>query len=100
MEANRIMIPTPHTLISRDTGGLQAIVTRYLPPTNYRPARIVVQCYAKRMVVEWDDGAGPDANHCRAAGILILALGWHERKWTYGSLPGNGFAFVMERLCK
>lgn len=55
---------------------MQAIVTYYLPPTNYRGSRIVAKCATKRITLNWDDGLSATGNHVTAAHTLREQLGW------------------------
>ena len=73
---------------------MQAIVTKYVGPTNYRGSRVIAKCEAKRIAVSWDDALNVDENHRRAAQILATELEWRGR-WVGGSLPDNrGYCFV------
>lgn len=85
----------------------QAIVTKYLGPTNNRGARIVARTYAKRMVVAWDYSLGVDMNHQVAANALAKKLNWLEpgngQKYEYvgGSMPDDtGYCFVQVEAVK
>ncbi len=77
---------------------MQAIVTKYLGPTNNRPSRIKVFCDAKSMTVSWDHGRGPDANHRRAVAMLALDLGW-SGEWVTGSAPQKGSPHAVVAVC-
>jgi hypothetical protein len=71
---------------------MQAITTRFLPPTNHRGARIVARCQARRIVVPYEYGG--DA-HAKAAEKLANLLGW-KGTWVGGGLPeGTGDCFVL-----
>jgi len=67
---------------------MQAIVTKYLGPTNYRGSRVTARCQAKRITVSWDDALGSDENHDVAARMLAESLGWLSD--THGELVGGG----------
>lgn len=78
---------------------LQAITTKYLGPTNHRGSRIVAQCNAKRIVVEWDDSLDVAENHTRAAQNLATQLGW-DGPWHGGALPeSNSHAYCFVQSC-
>lgn len=84
----------------------KAIVTRYLPPTNGKGARIAARCDAKRIVITWpgefDDVDDAPKAHEVAATELRRALGW-EGEWIGGSLPPDGkdsYAFVLREAGK
>ena len=70
----------------------QAIVTKYLGPTNTRGARVKASCEAGSLTVSWDYALNPEDNHKAAARALIRQLGW-EGNWVMGSLA-PGFVFV------
>lgn len=74
----------------------QAIVTRFLGPTNTKGARLSASCDAKRIVVPWPYEKNATDAHCHAAHELASALGWRG-VWVGGSLPSkhkDGFVFV------
>ena len=77
---------------------MQAITTKFLPPTNRCDARIRVRCQAQSIIVPWDDARDVQGNHNRAAAILIDKLGWNSDEygpWYGGTLPtGEGYAYV------
>lgn len=55
---------------------MQCITTRFLGPTDIKGARIVAQCQAKRIVVDYDYGLSTEGNHINAAYILTERLNW------------------------
>ncbi len=79
---------------------MQAIVTKWLGPTNTKGSRIKVKCQAGTMIVPWDSGLGVEENHKAAAAILIAKLGWDQDcygKWHAGALPDDtGYAIVFQ----
>lgn len=79
---------------------MQAIVTKWLSPTDTRGSRIKAKCQAGSIVVPWDDGLGVEENHKAAAAVLIAKLGWDQdcySRWHAGALPdGTGYAIVFE----
>ncbi len=76
----------------------QAIVTKYIGPTNMRGSRIKAQASAGSLTLEWDNGLNPDDNHLAAAKALATKMGW-QGHWFIGGLPkGNGCAFVCKPL--
>jgi hypothetical protein len=81
---------------------LQAIVTKYHGPTNYKGSRISARAEAGRVIVSYDHALNVDENHKAAAQALVERLGWTEAKGypalVGGALPGNaGYCFVMPR---
>jgi hypothetical protein len=76
---------------------MQAIITRYLGPTNFRGGRVKATCQAKSKTLEWDHALNPTQNHIAAAKAIATELGWNYGKWTGGELPdGKGTAFVCD----
>lgn len=74
---------------------MQAILTKYLGPTNSRGSRIKASCEAGSVTVPFTYGA--INAHEYAAYVLLAKLGWDD-KWTLvsGALPGNaGEAHVL-----
>ena len=65
---------------------MQAITTKFIPPTNFRGSRIKAQCDAGSLVVSWNYALDPDANHDAACAALAKRLGWD----TYGPWIGGG----------
>ncbi len=73
----------------------QAIVTKYLGPTNHRNARVKASCQAASVVISWDDALDIDENHTAAAKALATKLKWIGH-WCGGGLPGGtGNCYVM-----
>lgn len=68
---------------------MQAIVTKYLGPTNYRGARVKARCQAGSLTLSWDHSVNSDVNHAEAARRLALKLHWNENN-TFGELVGGG----------
>ena len=77
----------------------QAIVTKYLGPTDHRPARIMVKAQAGKLFVTWDDALDVDENHDRAAQQFAQRLNW-SGTLAGGALPdgrGNCYVFVERK---
>jgi len=78
---------------------MQAIVTKYLGPTNCRGGRVVAWCEAGRIVVGWNHAIGIPENHEGAARALVKKLGWDDRRyyrrWVLGALPQNTGGYVL-----
>lgn len=74
----------------------QAIVTKYLGPTDHRGSRIMCKAQAGRMMVPWDHSLDVGGNHRRAAMAFVAKWGWGElNEWHGGALPdGSGYCFV------
>ena len=79
---------------------MQAIVTKYLGPTNYRGARVKAMAQAGSVTIPWDDALDVDTNHEAAAVALCAKLKWttengHKGRWNGGGSPdGNGNVYV------
>lgn len=75
---------------------MQAIITKYLVPTNNRNARISARCEAGTIVVPYNHSLGGEENHETAARVLIRKLGWPQHgKWYAGVLPGRNDDMVF-----
>lgn len=66
----------------------QAIITKFLGPTNSRGSRVKAKCYAGSITISWDDAKDVDDNHLAAAEALCKKFGW-EWKLVAGGLPDN-----------
>lgn len=77
----------------------QAILTKYIGPTNHRGARVRAWCQAGSIMMPWDDGLDVDGNHDRAAHRLASQFRWLDSKGTRlvgGGLPdGTGNAYIV-----
>jgi len=75
----------------------QAIVTKYLGPTNYRGARVKATAQAGSVTLSWDHALGIDENHDAAAMALAKKFGWDENHdlVTGGHPSGRGNVYVM-----
>lgn len=75
----------------------QAIVTKYIGPTNFKGSRIRAKCDAKSIIVNWDSSLGVSENHAKAALSLIHHLGWdtkeYAKNWIGGGI-GDGYVFA------
>jgi hypothetical protein len=69
-------------------GGYEAIVTKYLPATNTKGARVKAECDAMSVTLPWDHSKTHGANHDAAVETLIEKMGWTGR-WAVASLPGS-----------
>lgn len=78
----------------------QAIITKYLGPTNHRGSRIKVKAYAGSKTYAWDYSLDVNENHTKAAVTFAEELGWLDRGETLmgGSLPDNtGNCYVITK---
>lgn len=77
---------------------MQAILTRFLCPTNTRGARISAQCAAGRVVVHCAHALTGEENHQAAAQALRVKLGWSEDRYgklVTGQLPNGDYCHVF-----
>ena len=65
---------------------MQAIITKYLPATNHRPARIKASCQRGSRIVSWDYAFDVEGNH-RLAANKLLGRFMSEDVKTHGSDP-------------
>lgn len=73
----------------------QAIVTKYIPCTNFRPSRVKAKCQAGSITLSWDHALDLIDNHAAAARALAARFGWSGR-WEAGANAGNdGYTFVQ-----
>lgn len=85
---------------------MQAIITKYLGPPNYRGSRVKATAERGSVTVDYDDSFNGISNHRRAASALIAKFVADDVKrygapadknpWNHpsvtGWLPGNGGA--------
>jgi hypothetical protein len=76
--------------------GIQAIVTKFLGPTNFRGSRVKATASAGSVTIEWDHALNPDGNHRAAAEALCRKLGWSGRYVEGGQPEGNGNVYVCD----
>jgi len=74
---------------------MQAIVTKYLGPTNARSSRVKATCQAGSMTIEWDPSLNSDRNQIAAAKKLATKFGW-DGLWLMGYLPNGNGVFVLD----
>jgi hypothetical protein len=63
----------------------QAIVTKYLGPTNYRGSRVKATASAGSVTLSWDCALDSEENHQLAANALADKFNWRN--------PGNGIRY-------
>ena len=80
---------------------MQAIQTKFIPCTNFRPSRVKARAEAGSISLEWDHALNVDENHEKAANALCAKLGWNTYgKLIGGNLPGGGYSFVFQKAQK
>lgn len=76
---------------------MQAIVTKYIGPTDTKGARIKATCDAGSITVPYPyELSGADV-HANAAMALVRKLGWdaYPQSWICGSVGNGNIAYVF-----
>lgn len=73
----------------------QAIVTKFLGPTNTRGSRVKATAQAGSITLELDYARSREDNHRMAARVLANKLDW-SGVWDGGWLPDGQGVFVQE----
>ena len=55
---------------------MQAIQTKFIPCTNFRPSRVSARCAGGSIMLSWDDNLSIEDNHRNAAKALCAKLKW------------------------
>ena len=71
----------------------QAIITKYIGPSNVRGSRVKATASAGSVTLHWDDALNSYGNHAAAAKALVKKLKWSGR-YVQGGMPQNGYCFV------
>lgn len=72
----------------------QAIVTKYIGPTNTRGSRVKATASAGSVTLQWDCSLNADDNHMVAAETLAAKFKW-KGAWFGGGMPnGKGNVYV------
>lgn len=79
---------------------LQAITTKYLPPTNTRGARIKATAACGSITIPWDHALNPCENHHAAARAFTERMEWRTdegfiRPHAFGALPDGGYVMAF-----
>lgn len=72
---------------------MQAIVTKYLGPTERRGSRIKATAQAASVIVDYDDALSSEKNHTAAAAKLCARLMW-AGIYIGGGTPDGDWVFV------
>jgi hypothetical protein len=73
---------------------LQAIVTKYIGPTDTRGSRVKATAAAGSVTLHWDSALNSESNHAAAAQALANKYGWRGA-WYCGGMPNDsGYVFV------
>lgn len=80
---------------------MQAILVKYLGPTNFRGSRYKATAQAGSITLDADPRLGLEENAKRAADALRKKLGWTDaesraygKEWVHGYLPDGAHVFV------
>jgi len=88
---------------------MQAILTKYLPPTNFKPSRIKAICERGSLICSYDSAESNEVAHAYAANRLCERFAAEDaeryksepatnpwmRKRVMGGLPTGGYAHVF-----
>jgi hypothetical protein len=77
------------------TYAIQAIITKYLAPTNSLGARIKATAAAGSITVGWNYSSSEFSNHHAAAFALASKLDWLDNEYTIGALPDGGYVLAF-----
>jgi hypothetical protein len=78
------------------TMAFQAIVTKFIGPSNVRGARVKATADAGSITLSWDHALNHERNHKAAAMALASKYGWHGR-YVGGGMPSNtGNVYVCD----
>ena len=73
----------------------QAIITKYLGPTNTRGSRVKATAAAGSVILEWDNAVNAETNHEYAANALCAKYKW-AGGYIGGQLPNGDHVFVCK----
>jgi len=74
---------------------MQSIQTSFLPPTNYKGARIVAKAQAGRLILPWDHELNVEQNHAKAARAFATRLSWYPEVLYGGVLRDGSYVWVQ-----
>jgi hypothetical protein len=79
---------------------VQAIVTKYIGPSNVRGSRVKATASAGSVILTWNDALNSEDNHAAAARKLAEKYQW-SGNWHCGGMPSNhgGYVFVCADEC-
>lgn len=81
---------------------MQAIICKYIGPTNTRGSRIRAKCNAGSLSIPYPHELSGQAVYRAAAESLASKLGWIGDKYGHlvgGGLPSGGYVFVFDNAC-
>lgn len=78
---------------------MQAILVKFIGPTNTRPSRYKASCAAGSLTLSSDHGLNPQDNAARVAVALCKRYGWIKPYYgdlVCGDLKDGSYVFVMD----
>jgi hypothetical protein len=72
----------------------EAVITKYLAPTNTRGSRISVKGYGKRMIISWNYSLNAGDNHYQAALTLLKGYNNDNFRLVCEESTPKGYAFI------
>lgn len=78
---------------------MQAIITKYIGPTDTKPSRIKAACGAGSITIGYPHDLSGQAVHRAAAEALAVKLGWtgeHYGPLLGGGVFNGGYVFVFD----
>lgn len=73
---------------------MQAIQTKIIPYSDYKPMRIKAECFVGNIIVQYNYSLEGEANHILAARALMDKLGW-EFDFVSGTLKDGSMVHVI-----
>lgn len=64
----------------------QAIVVKYIGPTDARGSSVKASCQAGSVTLDWNDALNANSNHAAAVEALVTKLAW-DGDWYGGGSP-------------
>lgn len=86
----------------------QAVITKYIGPTDKRGSRVSVKSWMGSKLVPWDNSIGSEENHALAVGVHLMELNKKRegddlefRIVSGGGMPdSSGYAFIIDLVWK
>lgn len=72
---------------------MQAVVTKFLGPTDSRGSRIKASAFGGSVTLGWNYALDSQENHRAAAQALLAKMGW-AGSYVHGVLPSGDHVFV------
>lgn len=78
----------------------QAIVTKYIGPTDTKGSRIKATCSSGSLTIPYPHELSGDDVHRKAAETLVAKMGWMGyENMLVGGMPDGGCVFVADLAC-